>query len=637
MSGTSSTDKTRPDQLLPSEVDAQKAIQGFLHVMGFNPGSVDGDFQENSLTAYDLARQEYGFLPELNKDSDQASFLNVLHAIDNGLQDDIIFQRMYITGIQAEENNTQLQAALVAGGSWANRHLGDRISEAEPITIDGDRGVLTDRGVRNAAYLTGMATLQSTLNLLTGSTITPSGILDEDTTAAMQTYADNNGIKLSGTPQENFTLITDHISENQGAEIQSRLAEILNKDTDFSVADPGTLDAQIVMNGLAREQGSDIRTAPDSLQTDSHITAENSHTRTVIAPETGVNLAPIAEPEVEIAAKAEGAPYGLNEMYRVTRNDVLNDVESITALQALNPDAPEHILAYSEESGGFLLVSARNDGTSTVFQISDRNVDNIMNGVNSGEIALDVSARKFIAEKVHGNTADTTAYSTDELREAFVDRPQKFTNDTRESLLTATITSPTGDKMTFGLDDLHDALDQMDSKYDWSSAPDPIAAREFIKDLRQASEDAREERVVNVPEWQGHALDETNSVDVMIGGQVTRVPAEIFQGFTEQMMATESGFSTGKDHSSLVRESGAPSFATSEEGGEQHLGGEFDKALEAETPLIVEDAPLLEGEEQEVEENAPAEPPAEPVEPETAPDPSSDGRVMVAQNTVIAP
>lgn len=555
-SNTNVDSKTRPDQLMPTGSDAEKALQGFLHIMGFNPGRVDGDFAGTSKTAYDQARARYSFLPELTVNPDDVALTNVLRSIDKALQTDIAFQRQYINGIKSETNITELQGALVAGGSWANRHLGDRISEAEPIRIDGDRGVLTNRGVRNAITLTGVATLQSSLNLLTGSNLKPDGLLDSQTITVMDSYAQKKGIALTSDLQQNFSLVVKHIQDNEGNALHARIAEVLNADTNYSAPDARTLDAQIVMNGLARQQGLNVRTAPDSLQTDNLITAERSHTRTVIAPETGVSLTPQAPiPTTTPVHVAEAkTPFGLKDMYRVTRNDIVRDVKSITDLQQNNPEAPQFILAYSEKSRGFLLVSKNEtEHQSAVYQISDRNVASIMSGINDGSIALDTSAQKYIAEQIHSDTEATKAYSTGELRAAFAEKPTRFTSDTRENLLTTSARTPDGQSFIFGLDDLHDGLNKMDSKYDWPTASDPIAIREYIKDLRRAAKDAREERPVTIPQWQGAPLNATNSVEINIGGQIAHVPSEIFQAVSDKMSITERGYSIGGEKSAILK------------------------------------------------------------------------------------
>lgn len=569
MTGPTDPSKTRPTQLMPAGTEADKALQGFLHIMGFNPGNVDGDFGGTSKTAYDQARTQYAFLPELSANPDQAAMTEVFRAIDRALQTDTAFQQRYLQGVRSETNVTELQGALVAGGSWANRHLGDRISNAETIRIDGDRGTLTTRATRNAATLTGIATMQSSLNLLSDAGLTPNGTLDTATLGAMQNYAQRKNIAWDANNiQENFRLIMESLQTTDNAALRTRVAEVLNADTDYRAPDARTLDAQIVMNGFARQQGLDIRTAPDGRQTDTRITPENSHTRTMIAPQTGVELTgpkPTEEPAgptAVAAAEPEPAafepPFGLNATYRVTRADVLREVQSIADRQNANPDSAEHILAYSEESRGFLLISRNEtEGRSMVYQISDRNVGQIMSGINDGSIAMDLSARKYIAVTVHGNQEETAAYGAEELRDAFAENATRFTSGTREGLLTTSARLTNGDTLTFGLDDLHDALGKIDSKRDWSGEADPVVMRDYIRELRDAAKDAREERYVNIPEYPGGELTAENSVELNIGGQTTRVPAEVWTRIAGSL-ETQRGFSTGRNASSLETVSVAP-------------------------------------------------------------------------------
>lgn len=585
MSGTETDpNKTRPSQLMPTGSDAEKALQGFLHIMGFNPGTADGDFGNTSKTAYDRARAQYGFLPELSANPDDASLAEVFRAIDRGLQNDTAFQQRYLQGLSTERNATNLQGALVSGGSWVNRHLGDRISNAEAIRIDGERGALTNRGVRNAATLTGIATMQSSLNLLTGSNLAPTGTINADTLTVMRSYAQEKSLEWSNDVQEDFTRIVRHIQTAENEKLHQRVAEILNADTDYSAPDARTLDAQIVMNGFARQQGLDIRTAPDARQTDSRITPERSHTRTMIAPQTGVELnaapAPAEEPTAVAEAAPEpapeaGPPFGLKEMYRVTRSNVLRDVQPIVDRQTGNPDSPQHILAYSEASRGFLLISRTEEGRSAVYQISDRNVGQIMEGITDGSVAMDVSARKYIAETVHGNTPETRAYSTEELRAAFAENATRFTAGTRERLLTTSARLPGGEVQTFGLDDLHDGLNKIDSKRDWRDQEDPVAVRDFVRELRQAARAAREERYVNIPEWQGAPLTEENSVEMNIGGQTTRVPKEIWDRLAQTMSDTQRGYSTGRNNASALEVTGAPAPASGASANPDGAGGEL--------------------------------------------------------------
>lgn len=575
MSGTSATSapKTRPTQLMPEGEDAVKALQSLLHILGLNPGKVDGDFGTNSKAAYDEARAKYSFLPDLTTRPDQSALEQVFRAVDQNLQTNVSFQQDYLRGVAAERDVVELQGALVAGGSWANRHLGDRISDAESVDIDGDNGTLTQRAKRNAATLTGVATMQASLNLLIGTELKPNGLMTAETQTSMQSYAEKNGLQLTGDVQQNFTLVVQHIDEKQGDALRARVGEVLRTDSDLRAPDARTLDAQIVMNGFALDKGLDVRTAPDSRQTDTRITAENSHTRTVIAPQTGVSLsspqpAPVAEAEAE-----SGPPFGLNEMYRVTRRDVLEDVASIAERQRDSAESPQHILAYSEESRGFLLIS-KGEGQSpaTVYQISDRNVGQIMSGINDSSIALDTSARKDIAEKVHGDNPETKAYGSEELRTAFAQRPTQFTGDTREMLLTTSVRMPDGAAVTYGLDNFYDGLDNMDSKRDWGHTPDPIAVRDYVLELKAAVREVREERPTTLPEWKGFALNDQNSVEINVGGQTTRVPSDIWKGVAENMSETQRGFSVGRNESAVLRTS-EPSNGSASEGGKP--GGEL--------------------------------------------------------------
>ncbi|MCB1682684.1 MAG: hypothetical protein H6858_05740 [Rhodospirillales bacterium] len=597
---TDNHDKTRPSQLMPTGDNAIKALEGFLLVMGFHAEPVNGQFSAADKAAYDQARTQYSFLPELGDTPDESAMLAVFQAIDRGLQDNVTFQQHYIEGVKSQTNASALQGALVAGGSWANRHLGDHISNAEPIAIDGDRGTLTNRGVRNAATLTGVATMQSSLNLLTGSSLTPSGIIDAGTLTTMRSYAQAKGLEWSDNTQEDFARITQYIQANEGDALRTKIAEALNTDSDHSAPDAHTLDAQIVMNGLARQAESDIRTAPDSRQTDSHITDEKSHTRTVIAPETGVELTPhqpTTGPEETIAAEHHEhtpapPPFGLNAMYRVTRHDVLEQIQPVIDRQNASETAPQNILAYSEKANGFLLITkTETEGQSAVYQISDRNVSQILSGITDGSIALDESASKHIAEIVHGESAETTAYTVAELRTAFAGDATRFTGNTRERLLTTSATLTNGDGLIFGLDDMHDALNKLDSKRDWAGQEDPIAIRDYIRDLRNATRDAREERTFTVPQWQGGALDASNSVEVNIGGQSTRIPSQIWDRISTTLSETQRGFSTGRNASTLERrnsEGALISAAQTPDSGT--LAGNFGAAGDVAEDLIASNA-----------------------------------------------
>ncbi len=578
--------KTRPEQLVVAESDRGVALQSFLQIMGFDPNGVDGVIGDDTKAAYDGAREQYSFLPELSDDPQAQELLTVFTAIDQGLQDDVAFQRQYVTGINAEDNATNLQGALVAGGSWANEHLGDRISGAQAIDIDGDRGELTDRGVRNAASLTGVAGMQATLNLLADAGLTPNGIFDEDTNSALQAYANEDGIELTDNAQDNFVAVRAYIQENEGDTLRAKVAEVLNADENTSEPDADTLNAQIVMNDFARQAGSDVRTAPDSLQTDSQITAEMSHTRTVIAPEVGVDLEE-STPDVEIIVQ-----HYVDNKYEIVRNDVRNEVGSIMEQQASNPDYPSAVLAYSQESNGYVLVvNDQGIEDSTVYQISDQNVENILGQVADGSIALDVSAQTHIAEELHGNRSGTEAYTTEELRTAFVGDADRFTSNTKESLLTTQVHSPDGSYVTFGLDDLHDGLDHMDSKHDWDGFDNPEEIRDYVRELRQAAEDAREERPVTVPVWQHGELDDTNSVEIDLGGEeMARVPAEIYYAVTADMQRTESGFdfASNEDHVATRVNDFAGDMGDENTFTEIHLAGSFGEALAATEPLITD-------------------------------------------------
>jgi len=571
---------------------------------------VDGVFGDDTKGAYDNARDQYSFLPELSDTPQSSELSGVFRSIDQGLQDDVAFQGQYVAGVNTEGNDvTSLQGALVAGGSWANEHLGDRISGAQAIDIDGERGELTDRGVRNATLLTGVSGMQATLNLLTDAGLTPNGNFDEDTNLAMRAYAEENGIELTDDAQSNFDAVRAYIQENEGDALRTKIAEVLNADENNSEPDADTLNAQIIMNDFARQAGSDVRTAPDSLQTDSQITADMSHTRTVIAPEVGVDLEASA-PEQEIVVKSY-----VDNKYEIVRNDVRNEMGSIMEQQNSNPDYPSAVLAYSEETNGYVLV-VNDHGVedSTVFQISDQNVDRILGEVSNGSIALDVSAQRHISEELHGNRAGTESYTTDELRTAFVDDATQFTRNTQENLLTTRVHSADGSFVTFGLDDFHDGLDHMDSKHDWDGFDNPEEIRDYVRDLRQAAEDAREERPVTVPVWQHGELDDTNSVEVDLGGEeMARVPAEIYYAVTADMQRTESGFDFASDADRVATR--VSDFA-GDMGDENtftqiHLAGSFGEALAATEPLItdpMEPAPVTETPDVQLAENDSADP-----------------------------
>lgn len=574
--------KTRPDQLMPTGRDEVIALQGFLQVMGFDPNGVDGTVGDDTRAAYARAREQYSFLPELPETINEDTMNGVFRSIDHGLQENVAFMRQYVGGVNSNDDDVKaLQGALVAGGSWANRHLGDRISDAEAIEIDGNRGVLTDRGVRNAGLLTGVASMQAALNLVSDAGLTPDGYFGDKTNAAMQAYATEKGIELTGDAQANYDAVRQYIINNEGDNLRARVADALNSDQDTSAPDVDTLSAQIVMNEFARQAGSDLRTAPDSRQTDSRITAEMSHTRNVIAPEVGVDLDGV-EPTLDIVVRSY-----VDHKYEVVRNDVVNSVQSIIDQQAANPDYPAAVLAYSAETNGYLLV-VRDQGVdeSTVYQISDRNVDMILGDVENGSIALDVSAQRNIAEELHGNRTGTATFTTDELRTAFVEDATRFTRDTKENLLTTRLHAPDGSLVTFGLDDFHDGLDHMDSKHDWDGFENPEQIRDYVRELRQAAEDAREERPVTIPVWQHGTLDDTNSVEVDLGGdQLARIPNDIFFAVTRDMERTETGFDFASNN-----DRAATRVRTYDIDGEStltdvQLASSFDAAIVATEPL----------------------------------------------------
>lgn len=568
---------------MPSGEEAHKALQGFLHIMGFDPGNVDGDFRTNSIAAYNEAREQYSFLPELSSNPSAESVTNALSSIDNALQTNVAFQRQYVEGVTSAEDTTQLQGALVAGGSWANRHLGDRISNAEAIAIDGERGILTERGTRNATTLTGVATMQSSLNLLTGSDLRSTGIYDDATNTVLRNYAEEKGIELTDNAQENFVTVQQYIRENEGETLRARVAETLNSDQDYSAPDERTRDAQIVMNGLAREGGSNTRTAPDARQTDSQITEEMSHTRNVITQESGVDLT-VEEPALDEIVCI--APH-VDRMYEITRNNVLDEMQPLLDQQANNPECAEAVLAYSEEARSYVLITKNPSGEgSSVYQISDRNVADISEDIANGSIAIDSSASTIIAERMHGNRSDTQAYTMDEIRSEFAENPNRYTHDTRESLLTTSVYLPSGQEATYQVDDLHDALNRLDSKNDWEGEENPYVIRDYIKDLREAAEDVREEREIRtIPQWQGEELTDENSVEIRLGEENVRVPSEIYARITDQMEESERGYSQGRDVSALRIDSDPLDLVAEGEVTDIVLGGQFDRALAATEPL----------------------------------------------------
>ncbi len=571
----------RPAQLEPSADIASKALQGFITVMGQDPGSVDGQIGSQTLDAYRQLQTHFGFLPNISENAGPAELSSVMAVIDQSLQDNVAFQDAYVRGIQNQSDTLALQGALVAGGVWVNRHLGDRISEAEPINMDGDRGRLTERGVRNGVYMVGVSHLQSSLNLLEDAGVNVNGIMDASTREAMRNYAQNRGIELSPDLQNDFLRVNQYILENELDNLRGLAGNALATDGDTSQFDTQTRDAQIVMNYLAGIEGKDVRTAPDGLQTDSAITLERSHTRTVIAPAVGV-VPEVYTPETVVRASTGANPYGLSDVFEVTRADVLSDVSAITNLQQSNPESPGQVLAYSEAGHCYVLISGNEGADSQAYQISDTNVDHILAGVQDGSIALDHSAQKQIALELHGDSSETVAYDASEIREAFGSSPQRFTVETQEELMTTQAQLSDGSNIRFGLDDLHDALDQMDSKFDWPEAQDPIAVRDYVRDLRQAVEDGREERPVTMPQWRGGELDTSNSVEISVNGQTTRVPQEVWDGLDAKLTETESGYSVGEKRSALRKD-----FNPTADGSAATLSNQDPAAVEAPVEEVV--------------------------------------------------
>ncbi|MAQ71445.1 MAG: hypothetical protein CL565_04545 [Alphaproteobacteria bacterium] len=547
--------KTRPDQLLPEGELAVKSVQSFLKVMGFNPGTIDGDFGNNTMAAYNAARERYDFLPDLGDSFEPSEAQAIFSSIDENLQTNLSFQKDYLNEVGSETNVTASQGSLVAGGAWANRHLGDRISEAEAIEMDGVRGVLTSRGLRNVTSMTGIATIQSSLNLLNGAGLETDGKFGPLTQAAMNEYAAGKGIEITGDAQEDFIAVYSYMQENELDNLREAAVGVLNGDTDYSAVDASTLDAQIVMNSLARQQGLDIRTAPDGLQTDSRITVENSHTRNVIAPATGVQLQ-AAPPTAPVVAEVDENPYGLADEFIVTRAKIVNEVSDIAARQAASEQAPQNILAYSDEANAYVLVSRSEvTGESTVFQITDTNVAQVMGGLDDGSIVFHPSAHNRIERTLNRDNYRPRDYSPAETRAAFTGDPDSFTTDTKEQYMTTTVRLPDGAINRFQLDDLHDGLDKMDSKNDWRGSSNPEGIRDYVNELKHAVRDVREERGgFEAPEWRGGALDNTNSVVITLEGQEVRMPMEVWNGIEGQMQISESGYRRGHNNSAVVQE-----------------------------------------------------------------------------------
>ncbi len=157
---------TRPSQLMPTDEIAIKSVQSLLSVVGSYEGNIDGKFETQSIAAYNALREQYSFLPDIGESLDASELPLILNAIDDGLQNNVAFQQAYVSGVSAETNATELQGTLIAGGAWANRHLGDRISDAEMLEMDGNKGILTDRALRNSIKTTGISGMQASLNLL---------------------------------------------------------------------------------------------------------------------------------------------------------------------------------------------------------------------------------------------------------------------------------------------------------------------------------------------------------------------------------------------------------------------------------------------------------------------------------------
>lgn len=385
-----------------------------------------------------------------------------------------------------------------------------------------------------------------TLAALIAYSLTPAGQADQ---AIQDAVTANDPAALMIAVNNDFQERFDAENENGDIEfraaILSAIASAVESDND--VEDIKAAQTLLTMQGFQGADGQALTIDGDVGDNTRFALQQSQDVSVTEQPLADLQAEPVEEAEIIV----EAPPFGIAKSFEVTRNDVLTELADTIASQENNPEAPRYILAYSEEANSYMLVH-RSDITDArgVYQISDTNVERILSGIEDGSIALDSSASRMIAETVHGNNPRTVSYTTDELRSAFAASPQRFTHETREELLTTTMERPDGLLIRFAIDDLHDALDKMDSRRDWPEASDPAAVASYVSALRQAAEDAREERTVTAPQWH-EPLTFENAVEIKLGDETILVPTEVWEGIEGQLQRTESGFSTTRDNSTL--------------------------------------------------------------------------------------
>ena len=593
---------TRPTELMPTGEQAVMSIQSLITVMGGDTNGIDGNFGNASIAAYNALRTQYPDLPDIGESLDEAEIPQILAAAETLLDDNVAFSQAFVRGLTGEDNALVRQGAVNAVGGWANEHLGDRISEAQAVAMDGQAGEMTDRGVRNTIKTTGVSGMQASLNLLDPeANLEIDGLIGDSLRQAMQRYAEANELELvEGNDQANFETITTHLeSEGQVNALQVAILAVQANDADPSAKDLQTESAQVFVS-----RGGNL-TAIDGLFTDGAITMENSQTAARIRTVAG-------EPAAEAAAEVEGTeivveaslpPFGINDSFEISRNDVLTEMSDIIARQEGNPESAEYVLAYSHEVDSYVLIARSVSGVSNVYQISDDTIGNIMPGITDGSILIDNSAAREIAETHYERSRSdgTVSYDDAQIRAALAENPTRFTSGTHDSILTTTAGLPDGQTIRFSVDDLHDAADKQDSRSEWSHTDDPRAYQDFTKQLREAAEDVRGGRPIGeMPTWNRYELTPENSVEINLGGQLVAVPAEIWTQLDAQMQRSESAYSTEAEKGQLRVERNA-------EGQELSSRGDFTVAAADEVADAPDAAADVAAEAAPVEEPAPAE------------------------------
>ncbi len=230
----------------------------------------------------------------------------------------------------------------------------------------------------------------------------------------MQSFASSRGINLGEDQQVNFALITTYIQDNEVNNVRTAITATLAGDADTSAPDLGTESSQVAMSTLFGRP-----TAIDGRQTDNMITVENSQT-------LAISRDIVADAEITTDAELEGnpisvvCPFGINSSYIISDNRVTAEMSELATRQQNNQDSPEYILAYSETANSYVLLVNLENGHSGIYQISDRVAENIRPGIEDGSIAMDVSARRNIAERDFGNSSGTRSYSDADIRSAYL-------------------------------------------------------------------------------------------------------------------------------------------------------------------------------------------------------------------------